>query len=241
MAESPGADAPAAGPLEAVLFDVGGPVYDDACYARALLRAARELAGAVAEDEFRAAYDAARQRQAGGLRAAIAARFGADRAALSALAERYWEYPPEALHPDVRPALEALAPRYRLGVVANQRAHVTHALRRDGLIDFFDVLALSEEVGAEKPDPRIFRHALDELGVAPRRAVHVGNRLDTDVRPARRLGIRTVWVLRGEAPPAPTPDQLEEPDASIRSLRELPEVLVRIEAVGAAEGARRAG
>jgi FMN phosphatase YigB (HAD superfamily) len=58
--------------------------------------------------------------------------------------------------------------------------------------------------------------------------VYVGNRLDTDIRPARGIGMRTVWMLRGEAPPAPTANQLDEPDAVITTLTGLPAVLARL-------------
>jgi FMN phosphatase YigB (HAD superfamily) len=58
------------------------------------------------------------------------------------------------------------------------------------------------------------------------RAVMVGDRLDYDVRPARRAGMRTVWLLRGEAPTEPTTAQLAEADAAIRSLDELPATLL---------------
>jgi putative hydrolase of the HAD superfamily len=58
--------------------------------------------------------------------------------------------------------------------------------------------------------------------------VHVGNRLDTDVRPARRLGLGTVWVLRGEAPPDPSPAQLAEADAAVADLTTLPSLVFRL-------------
>lgn len=221
-------------PIELVLLDVGGPIYDDVVYRDALLRATRELAtGEVDETEFQAAYDAQRRRQHGSLRTTIAERFltRGDRERLSELAARYWDYPPAALYPDVLPALRELSGRYRLAIVANQRALVLEALRRDGIAGYIDVWAISEVVGAEKPHPAIFRHALDEAGVTASRAVHVGNRLDTDVRGARETGLRTVWVLRGEAPPEPTAEQLAEPDAAIRTLAELPPALDRLEAV----------
>jgi putative hydrolase of the HAD superfamily len=50
----------------------------------------------------------------------------------------------------------------------------------------------------------------------------VGDRLDYDVRPAKAAGMRTVWVLRGEAPDRPTAAQLAEPDASVPDLTTLP-------------------
>jgi FMN phosphatase YigB (HAD superfamily) len=48
--------------------------------------------------------------------------------------------------------------------------------------------------------------------------VHIGNRLDTDVRPAHALGLGTVWLLRGEAPDDPTEEQIAEADITVRSL-----------------------
>jgi HAD superfamily hydrolase (TIGR01549 family) len=214
-------------PVSLVLLDVGGPIYDDASYARALLAGLRDLGAAVDANEFREVYDRQRQRQSGSLRQALTDQFlgGGDRGRLTETAARHWRYGPEDLHDDVLAAIAALASRYRLGVVANQRSQVRQALERDGVASFIDVWAISEDVGAEKPDPRIFQHALLTAGVPARDAVHVGNRLDTDVRGALRVGLRTVWLLRGEAPPTPTPEQRGEPDAVIAKLSELPAVL----------------
>lgn len=214
-------------PVRLVLLDIGGPIYDDRSYARALLAGLRNLAGPVDEAEFQAVYDRQRQLQSGSLRQALTDHFlgGGDRGTLAKAAAARWQYQPDDLHGDVLPTLRILAARYRLAVVANQRSLVRFALERDCVAPFISDWAISDDVGAEKPDPRIFRHALDSAGVPPSEAVHVGNRLDTDVRGARAVGLRTVWLLRGEAPPAPTPAQLSEPDAVISSLLELPAVL----------------
>jgi putative hydrolase of the HAD superfamily len=78
-------------------------------------------------------------------------------------------------------------------VAENAAARAVHGL--DGL---FDAIAISEEVGVSKPDPRIFEVALERLGLDPSaepgRVVMVGNRLERDVKGAARLGIRTVWL-----------------------------------------------
>jgi FMN phosphatase YigB (HAD superfamily) len=58
--------------------------------------------------------------------------------------------------------------------------------------------------------------------------VMVGDRLDYDVRPAKRSGMRAIWMLRGEAPDDPTPEQLSEADAAIHTLEELPAALERL-------------
>lgn len=225
----------AIGRIDLVLLDVGGPIYDDVAYRDALFRATSELAAErgerIEEAELQQVYDRQRQAQSGSLRTAMTERFLTpdDRQRLSERANSYWTYPPSALHSDVLPVLEQLSQRYRIAVVANQRAAVVDALRRDGVADFIDIWAVSEVVGAEKPDPAIFRYALDEAGVEPGKAVHVGNRLDTDVRGARRVGLRTVWVVRGEAPPEPTSEQLAEPDIALPSMAGLPAALDRLQ------------
>lgn len=214
--------------VDAILFDVGGTLYSDDCFAHALHEAVRELAGGVDDAEFWAAYDAQRQQASGSLRTSLAEKFvGGRRDALVERARAHWEYPESALYPDVKPVLTALAERYRLGIVANSRANVLDALERDGLRDLFTVISLADQVGVEKPNRGIFEHALRQAGVPAERVVYVGNRLDTDVRPTQALGMRAVWMLRGEAPPAPTERQLSEPDAVITSLTGLPHVLDR--------------
>ena len=212
-----------------VLFDLGGTIYDDDTYTQALLRAVRQMNPGVREEEFWAVYDGERGRSAGSLRTAIANRFvPGNRAELASLAKRYWEYPPSALYSDVKPTLTVLASKFKLGLVANSGETALRALRRDRLLDLFEVVAMADFVGVEKPDIRIFEYALQKSGISANHAVHVGNRLDSDIRPAKSLGLRTVWLLRGDAPPAPTLAQLSEPDAVITSLIGLPVALSRL-------------
>jgi FMN phosphatase YigB (HAD superfamily) len=219
-------------PVEVVFLDVGGVIYDDACFAIALLAALRELGGEVDDDYYWRAYDELRQAQ-DGLGRRLAARFlppGADPAALRARTAARWHHPPESLYPDALPCLERLRRAgYRIGIIANQEPSVLDALKRDGLDRLVDVWAVSGVLGVEKPDPRIFQMALAMAGVPATRAAHIGNRLDTDVRPAKAAGLRAVWVLRGEAPPCPAPEQLAEADGWVRSLAELPSLLERLE------------
>lgn len=220
--------------VDLVLFDIGGTVYDDNCYARALLAAVQELNPSVSEPDFWTAYDNQRDSNTGSMRTALATAFtGGDRAELSAAAARHWDYPDDAIYQDVMHTFAALSQHYKLGVVANSGENVLTSMDRDGIAPYISVIALAHQVGYEKPDRRIFEYALREAGVPASRAVFVGNRLDTDIRPARSLGMRTVWMLRGEAPPAPTSTQLDEPDAVITSLTGLPVVLRRLAGLGA--------
>jgi putative hydrolase of the HAD superfamily len=87
----------------------------------------------------------------------------------------------------------------KTGVVANAWPEPARLLRADvdafGLAELLDVQIWSDEVGRRKPDPEIFRRALDELGVDPTDAMFVGDRLDTDIRGAADAGLTTVQAL----------------------------------------------
>jgi putative hydrolase of the HAD superfamily len=220
------------GHLDWVFLDIGGPIYSDEPYRLAIRDALRELGAAFADEEYEAEYEACRAAQRGSFKRRLARRFlgeGADMRALVAAASQRWQYRPDSLYDDVRPALEELSADYRLGVIANQQSTVRAALERDGLAGFIEAWAVSDDLGIDKPDPRIFQHALETSGARPSRSAMAGDRLDYDIEPAARVGMRTVWVLRGEAPAEPSPEQLAVPDASVRTLGELPAALASLE------------
>ena len=86
---------------------------------------------------------------------------------------------------------------HRLALVADARPETpANVLRQHGLYDLFDMIAVSEALGASKPDPRLFRAALDALGVTAAdygRVVMVGNNLERDIAGANRLGLISVF------------------------------------------------
>lgn len=124
--------------------------------------------------------------------------------------------------PDARPALEELRERgLALAVVANWDERLPRVLEGLRLAELLDAVALSAEVGYEKPDPRAFLAALARLGMAPEEAAHVGDRRREDVEGAAALGMTAVLLdRRGEtaAPPEPA-------SAVVHSLAELPALL----------------
>jgi putative hydrolase of the HAD superfamily len=217
------------GAIDHVFLDIGGVLYDDRVYAEAWRRALREAGGTFTDAAFEDEYAACRASQDRSFRVQLATAFlgpDADVRALEARAARYWRYPPSALHGDVVPTLTNLRDAgYRLGVIANQPSQVRAAMERDGLVPFFEVWGVSDDLGLHKPDPALFRRTLELAGVEGDRTVMVGDRLDYDMRPARAAGMHTVWLLRGEAPDDPTPAQLAEPDVVIEELQQLPDVL----------------
>ena len=91
-------------------------------------------------------------------------------------------------------------------------------LARSGLDALLDGVFISEEVGAEKPDPRFFRAVFDALdGISPRETLIVGDSLTSDIRGGVNAGIGTVWYNPGAKP---RPDHLRI-DHEIRSLTEI--------------------
>jgi len=127
---------------------------------------------------------------------------------------------------DALPALRELkAQGLRLGIVSDQTDGTACRARLDywGMTSLFDVIALSCEVGCDKPNPRLFRVALHALGVEPHEAVMVGDNLQADVAGALALGMRSIWRRL----PGQELDANVEPDAIIESLAELPGILAR--------------
>lgn len=103
------------------------------------------------------------------------------------------------LFPDVRPALDALRRRFRLGVVSDaQRIFLEPEMTELELDGYFDVRIVTSDHGYRKPDPRLFGLALDALGVEPDEAVFVGDNAFRDVCGAREAGLQAVLLKRHE-------------------------------------------
>ena len=131
------------------------------------------------------------------------------------------------LFPETLPVLAQLHGKYRLGVITNGFAETHEAkIARLELGKFFDAVILAGELGTVKPDPAVFRHAMELLGVGPHESLMVGDRFDRDVAGAQTAGMRTVWIqMRGEM----VPSGVRPPDAIIASIDQLPAALARLE------------
>ena len=123
------------------------------------------------------------------------------------------------LFDDVQKTIDVLKPRFRLALITNGASDTQRGrLSLLGIEKTFDAVIISGEVGAAKPDPRLFVLALKKLGVEKENAWHVGDSLKTDVAGALGAGLTAVWlnragVQRKQGDP--------EPDHESRSLNEL--------------------
>jgi putative hydrolase of the HAD superfamily len=102
------------------------------------------------------------------------------------------------LFEDAMPCLEGLRARgVRLGMVTNGDAAMQREkLARFALAPWFECILIEGAFGAGEPDPSVYRHVLDALGVGPGEAMMVGDNLEWDVVAPARLGVRGVWLDR---------------------------------------------
>ena len=89
----------------------------------------------------------------------------------------------------VKECLAALKRRYRLGIISNITHDIRGYLKKDGVIDFFDVIGLSYELGSWKPDGEIFLKCCKIIGVKPKNTIYVGDSVNCDVKAALNVGM----------------------------------------------------
>lgn len=125
----------------------------------------------------------------------------------------------------------------KLGIISNVARTPSRVLRivlaKHGILEYFDTTSFSDEVYVRKPHPKIFLHALSQLEVKAKDAVHVGDRLRDDVYGAKMVGMRA--VLCRSIAPLPLEEEILKPDASIDKLIQLRAAL---ESIGAASNLR---
>jgi putative hydrolase of the HAD superfamily len=141
------------------------------------------------------------------------------------------------IEPDLPETLGALRQMgLKLGIVSNTfvcRGSLERHLRELGLLEFFAVQLYSYEFHFRKPNVEMFRLGAEKVGAAPRNVVFVGDRIDNDIEPALRSGMRAVLKE------AHTNRGQRTPPGACRILRlaELPGLIERINA-GAASCSR---
>ena len=98
--------------------------------------------------------------------------------------------------PGVHWALQILAQEYTLGIISDT-IHTTgrgirHLLYQQGLAQYFQFMVFSDEVGASKPSPKVFRIASQQIGLPPEKIAHIGDRESNDVVGPLAIGMRAV-------------------------------------------------
>jgi HAD superfamily hydrolase (TIGR01509 family) len=243
------------GPIETLLFDFGGTLDADGVAWKERFYALYRAEGLdMTADAFAPAFFAADRPLVGGLPPttgltgtvhALAANIEAELARLSAgsdeagtvkertndnrgrrVASRFLSEASAAFARN-RPVLEALRERYQLGIVSNFYGNLDAVCHSAGLAPLFAVMVDSHRVGAEKPDPAIFRAALETLDATPETTVFVGDSLRRDRDGARRTGLGFIWIAPRDVQAAEAHASAEPPvHATVTELRDLMKILI---------------
>ena len=227
--------------IQAVIFDIDNTLYSydrahRAAYA-ALKRYCGEAVGLSPED-FEALHKAASRilEQRAGMGPVIHNRLiryqlmleeaGLPIAWAPTMAELYWRGLLGAMEPSpgARQAILALkAAGIRIGVGTNMTADWQFAkLEGLGLLPQVDFLVTSEELGAEKPDPRLFLLCAEKAGCPPEACAFVGDSLEKDALAAARVGMLGIWYH-------PEPASPPEGILPLGDFARLPELILSME------------
>jgi putative hydrolase of the HAD superfamily len=100
------------------------------------------------------------------------------------------------LYPEVIDILRKLRPRFQLAVISNFDGRLRFILEHLGISKFFAHVFISSEIGADKPDPEIFRRALKFIGLKPSQVLHVGDDSERDWKAASAAGLSVFGLDR---------------------------------------------
>ncbi len=118
---------------------------------------------------------------------------------------------------------------YQLGIFSNagDDQDVQELIEDFGIRSYFDFVLTSAACFYRKPHPRAFEIALAQWNISPEEAVMIGDSLDADIRGAKNLDMKAIWITRRAAIKA---DEMQrvKPDFSVRSLNELLPTLERL-------------
>lgn len=137
------------------------------------------------------------------------------------LPERKWHIEDEILYKDVPGCLEKLSKKYHIGVIANQPLGTESRLKKWGIMKYIELVIASEEEGVSKPNPKIFEIALQRAKCKPDKAIMIGDRIDNDIVPAKKMGMRTIWVKQGFGGYWQITGDDEKPDCTVKNIIEL--------------------
>ncbi len=135
----------------AVTFDVGGIIYSDDVFKRAIFDALNQLTTPITQEDFDQVYFDHLASQSGSLRNKLCLKFLGSldkKAELMQLATKLWRFTSADLYPDAKACITAFkSAGVKIGLVANQPATSADSLKADGILEHIDFLGISAIVG----------------------------------------------------------------------------------------------
>ena len=226
---------------QAVLFDLDNTLYHyDPCNEAGLEAAWKTLSNRhrITSHEFQNRHDIARAELARELAGQAASHnrtlffkrivemtIGRSELPLTLeLTECYWKSFLKRMRPgpETSVVLDKLAKTHRLALVSNQTTEIQlRKLVTLGIDSYFGAIITSEEVGAEKPDVKVFDAALAALDVSASEAILVGDHLRGDIAGAQKAGVATIHTREFTS----DHDRTIQPDFTMERLGELLKIL----------------
>ncbi|MEJ2252093.1 MAG: HAD family hydrolase [Candidatus Lokiarchaeota archaeon] len=132
---------------------------------------------------------------------------------------------PPLLKKGVKFTLETLSNKYKIGLISNTGITpgkiLNKALEKREILQIFDILSYSDEIGVYKPHKEIFKRTLNNLKTKAKRAVHIGDILETDIIGAKDYGMKAIWVKNKQSN---NPNNIK-PDFEIMKIPELLDII----------------
>lgn len=170
-----------------LFFDIGSTLIDESLAYENRMRTVAKTANVTYEYVYDTAMEFYKQNKKGDL----------ETIKLLNVKKPEWRKEDEILYSDTEECLKELSSKYKIGVIANQSLGTADRLENFGILKYIDLVIASAEEGIAKPDKRIFEIALKRADCRPEQAIMIGDRIDNDIVPAKKLGMKTVWVKQG--------------------------------------------
>jgi HAD superfamily hydrolase (TIGR01662 family) len=129
------------------------------------------------------------------------------------------------LFDDAEQTINSLLMQYDLGIIANQSMEILKILEESKIDKFFRVIVLSSEAKVRKPDLEIFRLAMSLAKRSPENCIMVGDRLDNDIGPANKLGMKTIRTTNSLFRLQEPINEFEKPTYVVSNLSEIANIL----------------
>lgn len=130
------------------------------------------------------------------------------------------------LYPQVREILLNLKKKYRLALISNisDGELARGDMEMFKILNFFDIVLLSSDLGVRKPSPKLFEYILDKLNIRKDEMIFIGDTLHDDIQGAKQAGLlMAIHIKRNKE--YFFPDYYIEPDKTIFNLHEIYKIL----------------
>ena len=170
-----------------LFFDMGSTLVDESAAYESRMRNVAKIANVTYEYVYETAIRFYKENKKGDL----------ETMKLLNVEKPEWKHEDEILYSDTEDCLKKLSGKYKIGVIANQSLGTEKRLKNFGLLKYVELVIASAEKGIAKPDKRIFEIALNRANCESAQSIMIGDRIDNDIVPAKKLGMRTIRIKRG--------------------------------------------